>query len=310
MVFTCKDHDQKLYTLKRILINDAEDARLALQEIRFHKQLSGHPAIVDYVSAVTHSPDLTVHGKAEYLLVTEFCSGGSLNNLVKKKSLNPTNILKIFYSVCTAVKHMHHRPNPITHRGIIVENLRLTSEGYVKLCNFESATMEILYPNSSWSPSKRSAVEEQLQKETSMMYRAPETLDTTQNYPIGPSQDIWALGCLLYYLCYGHHPFENSEKLGIIKGEYHLPDNKKEYSVFHHLIMNLLQPNSRIRLIIESVIDEIISMSKDMGVILTDPLYFRCSKSLNNTRGDENSLLQVLEIEQEQPTDPISIKVK
>ena len=48
---------------------------------------------------------------------------------------------------------------------------------------------------------------------TTPMYRAPEMLDTWNNYPINYQADIWALGCILYYLCYLKHPFEDSAKL-------------------------------------------------------------------------------------------------
>ena len=65
------------------------------------------------------------------------------------------------------------------------------SQGYVKLCDFGSATTEIFRPNDDWSALKRSTLEEEMVRYTTPMYRAPELLDTYQNYPIGPSQDIW-----------------------------------------------------------------------------------------------------------------------
>ena len=114
-----------------------------------------------------------------------------------------------------------------------------TSDGFIKLCDFGSATIEIWRPNDDWNALKRSLLEEEMQKHTTPMYRAPEILDTYQNFPIGPSQDIWALGCILFYLCYRTHPFEDSAKLRIINAKYILPEEKTPYSGFHPLIRKI-----------------------------------------------------------------------
>lgn len=53
-----------------------------------------------------------------------------------------------------------------------------------------------------WSASQRGLLEEEMAKHTTPMYRAPEMIDTWSNYPITTSADIWALGCILYVLCY------------------------------------------------------------------------------------------------------------
>ena len=37
---------------------------------------------------------------------------------------------------------------------------------------------------------------------TTPMYRAPEMVDTWNNFPITIAADMWALGCVLYVLCY------------------------------------------------------------------------------------------------------------
>lgn len=45
-----------------------------------------------------------------------------------------------------------------------------------------------------------------------------------------------ALGCILYLLCFGQHPFEDGAKLRIVNGKYSIPPNDTRYSVFHGLI--------------------------------------------------------------------------
>ena len=38
------------------------------------------------------------------------------------------------------------------------------------------------------------------------------------NYTVDTKADIWACGCLLFVLCFHHHPFEDSAKLAIVNG--------------------------------------------------------------------------------------------
>jgi len=45
-------------------------------------------------------------------------------------------------------------------------------------------------------------LEEEMAKHTTPMYRAPEMVDMWSNFPITTAADIWALGCVLYVLCY------------------------------------------------------------------------------------------------------------
>ena len=41
------------------------------------KKLSGHPNIVQFITAASISKEQSDHGQAEFLLLTEFCSGES-----------------------------------------------------------------------------------------------------------------------------------------------------------------------------------------------------------------------------------------
>lgn len=72
------------------------------------------------------------------------------------------------------------------------------------------------------------------------MYRPPEMVDTWNNYIIGRPSDAWALGCLLYLLCYNKHPFEDSAKLRILNANYTIPPGDAKYADFHPLIRKIL----------------------------------------------------------------------
>lgn len=71
---------------------------------------------------------------------------------------------------------------------------------------------------------------------TTPMYRAPEMVDTWNNFPITHASDVWALGCILYTLCFMKHPFDDGAKLRIINGNYSIPPGDAKYSCFHEII--------------------------------------------------------------------------
>lgn len=88
------------------------------------------------------------------------------------------------------------------------------------------------------------------------MYRAPEQLDTWSNYIIGPKTDVWALGCILFCLCYQKHPFDDSAKLRIINGNYTIPQNSN-FICYHSIIKGCLQTNPSSRFDVSAILDNL-----------------------------------------------------
>lgn len=83
--------------------------------------LTGHPNIIRYVQACSLSPAESGHGRAEYLVLTELCTGGPVVDAITKADLNPSHVLRIFAATCKAVAHMHGQaPLPIIHRDLKV----------------------------------------------------------------------------------------------------------------------------------------------------------------------------------------------
>lgn len=121
-----------------------------------------------------------------------------------------------------------------------LENFLVSSDYGIKLCDFGSATKTVYEPDNSWSANKRNLIEDEIAKQTTPMYRAPEMLDLYSNYRIDEHVDIWALGCVLYLLCYKKHPFEDGAKLRIINGKYQIPAADQEFTDFHDLIRTFI----------------------------------------------------------------------
>ena len=150
------------------------------------------------------------------------------------------------YQTCAALSALHKLNPPHTHRDIKGENLLLSPQGVIKLCDFGSVTTETFFPDDSWNHMQRTKVEEDSQRATTPAYRAPEICDLYSNYPIDTRQDLWAAGCLLILLTTGRHPFEMGEKLAIINGRYS-PSTRPEHAPFASVVKQLLVLDPRKR---------------------------------------------------------------
>ncbi|XP_071954389.1 cyclin-G-associated kinase-like isoform X1 [Antedon mediterranea] len=264
----------KDYALKRLLANDEDKSKAILHEITVLKKLSGHPNIVQFMQAAAINKEESDTGKAEYLLLMELCTGGEVVKALNDRisALSCEQVLRVFYQTCRSVQHMHKQKPPIVHRDLKVENLLISSKGIIKLCDFGSATVKTYQPDESWSSLKRSLLEDELQQFTTPMYRPPEMLDTYNNYPINEAMDIWALGCILYLLCYGQHPFEDSAKLRIINANFTLPEEDSDFCVLHDLLRGMLQVDPRKRPNISDVVARIQEVGAARNVVLKTPV--------------------------------------
>ncbi|XP_072214935.1 cyclin-G-associated kinase [Excalfactoria chinensis] len=265
----------KDYALKRLLSNEEEKNKAIIQEVCFMKKLSGHPNIVQFCSAASIGKEESDTGQGEFLLLTELCKGQLVEFLKKVEPKGPIScdtVLKIFYQTCRAVQHMHKQKPPIIHRDLKVENLLISNQGTIKLCDFGSATTVAYYPDYSWSAQKRALVEEEITRNTTPMYRTPEMIDLYSNFPISEKQDIWALGCILYLLCFRQHPFEDGAKLRIVNGKYAIPQNDTRYSVFHDLIRSTLKVNPEERLSITELVNQLQEIAAARNVNPKSPI--------------------------------------
>lgn len=146
--------------------------------------------------------------------------------------------MQIFCDVSEAVSRLHHCQTPIIHRDLKVENILQDEAGHYVLCDFGSATGKVLNPTVHGVQ----AVEDEIKKYTTLSYRAPEMVDLYAGKPITTKSDIWALGCLLYKLCYFSLPFGEST-LAIQSGTFTIPDNSRYSKGVHRLIRFMLEPD-------------------------------------------------------------------
>ena len=73
---------------------------------------------------------------------------------------NPKQINRIIYQTSLAIEQMHKLG--IIHRDLKIENILFDNQGFVKLCDFGSATNSNYCPDMNWSPIQRSILEDEV----------------------------------------------------------------------------------------------------------------------------------------------------
>ncbi|XP_024930252.3 uncharacterized protein LOC107407799 isoform X1 [Ziziphus jujuba] len=226
----------KQYALKHIICNDDESLDLVMKEISVMKSLKGHPNIV-----TLHAHTILDMGRTkEALLVMEFCERSLVSVLESRGSgfFDEKQVLLIFRDVCNAVFSMHCQSPPIAHRDLKAENLLLGADGLWKLCDFGSTSTN---HKRFERPEEMGIEEDNIRKHTTPAYRAPEMWDLFRRELINEKVDIWALGCLLFRICYFKSAFDGESKLQILNGNYRIPELPKYSAPITDLIRDMLQ---------------------------------------------------------------------
>ncbi|XP_043952009.1 AP2-associated protein kinase 1-like isoform X1 [Gambusia affinis] len=239
IVFLVKTNQGVRCALKRMYVNNEHDLQVCKQEIQIMKDLVGHKNIVGYLdSSITAMGSRDVW---EVLILMDYCKGGQVVNLMNQRlqtGFTESEVLQIFCDTCDAVSRLHQRKAPIVHRDLKVENILLHDKGHYVLCDFGSATNKFQNPQTEGV----AAVEEEIKKYTTLSYRAPEMVNLYNNKIITTKADVWALGCLLYKLCFFTLPFGESQ-VAICDGSFTIPDNSRYSYDLHCLIRYMLEPD-------------------------------------------------------------------
>ncbi|XP_049906818.1 AP2-associated protein kinase 1-like isoform X8 [Epinephelus moara] len=239
IVFLVRTHQGVRCALKRMYVNNEHDLQVCKLEIQIMKDLVGNKHIVGFLDssiAAVGAGDVW-----EVLILMDFCRGGQVVNLMNQRlqtGFTEAEVLQIFCDTCEAVAHLHHCKTPIIHRDLKVENILLHDRGHYVLCDFGSATNRFQNPQTEGVP----AVEEEIKKYTTLSYRAPEMVNLYGGMVITTKADIWAMGCLLYKLCYFTLPFGESQ-VAICDGSFTIPDNSRYSQDMHCLIRYMLEPD-------------------------------------------------------------------
>ncbi|XP_071384190.1 BMP-2-inducible protein kinase [Centroberyx affinis] len=242
VVFLARTHSGVRCALKRMYVNNVPDLNIYKREITIMKELSGHKNIVGYLDSTINAVSDSVW---EVLILMEYCKAGQVVKQMNQRlnvGFSEAEVLHIFCDTCEAVARLHQCKTPVIHRDLKVENILLNDQGNYVLCDFGSSTHKVLLPHKDGV----TAVEDEIKKYTTLSYRAPEMINLYAGKAITTKADIWALGCLLYKLCFFSLPFGESQ-VAICDGTFIVPDNSKFSFKLHCLIRYMLEPDQEKR---------------------------------------------------------------
>ncbi|KAF8650179.1 hypothetical protein HU200_064034 [Digitaria exilis] len=243
-VYAARDmvNPTKQYALKHVIVQDKESLELVQKEITVMKSLKGHPNVVTLVAHTI----LDMGRTCEALLVMELCDKTLVSVLEGRGAgyYDEEKVALIFRDVCNAVFAMHCQTPPLAHRDLKAENVLLGADGAWKLCDFGSVSTNHKCFD---KPEEMGIEEDNIRKHTTPAYRAPEMWDLYRREVISEKVDIWALGCLLYRICYFKSAFDGESKLQILNGNYRIPELPKYSSSITTLIKDMLNssPDAR-----------------------------------------------------------------
>ena len=129
VVYKVKDEaSSTVYALKDVLCLNASALRNAVREAKTLNKIS-HQNMIAVMGAETFLDSEGLH----MLLLTEYCSGGSLNDRLARPSSEDMN-MKWISQTAAALAHLHSLN--VVHRDLKADNVLLTATEDVKLADF------------------------------------------------------------------------------------------------------------------------------------------------------------------------------
>lgn len=165
----------------------------AKNEVSLLKKLA-HPQIVRYFDSFLE------HGTLHILM--EYCEKGDLGQLLKRnkagkaglgggRGLPEERVWWYFIQIVNGIKHLHSRR--ILHRDIKTLNIFLDGKDRVKIGDL--GVSKVINDSSFFAHTIIGTP----------YYLSPELCEER---PYNEKSDIWAMGCVLYELMTGDHPFQ------------------------------------------------------------------------------------------------------
>ncbi|MEJ1269943.1 cyclin-dependent kinase-like 4 [Cricetulus griseus] len=181
VVFKCRNKSSgQVVAIKKFVESEDDPVvkKIALREIRMLKQLK-HPNLVNLIEVFRR--------KRKMHLVFEYCDHTLLHELERNPNGVPDGVIKSVLWQTLQALNFCHKHNCI-HRDVKPENILITKQGMIKICDFGFA--RILIPGDAYTDYV-----------ATRWYRAPELLVGDTKY--GSSVDMWAVGCVFAELLTG-----------------------------------------------------------------------------------------------------------
>ncbi|KAJ7570334.1 hypothetical protein O6H91_01G115700 [Diphasiastrum complanatum] len=212
-------------------------AKRVLREVCIMRRLS-HPYVISLTNVFTNL-SLEISGGVDLYIATEFADGGDMYHL--SDSLTSGEVKLLLWQLLVAVKYIHSCH--VWHRDIKSENVLLTKDKCVKICDFGLSRSADELPTKASTKrgtgdGRRMLVGKKLltRQYTKMVvtpsYRAPEVIMSQGQY--SSAIDIWSLGCIFWELMIRNMnpstPGPPSRPLFGVRGEPVTPERGENYA--------------------------------------------------------------------------------
>ncbi|KAG5365526.1 Actin-regulating kinase PRK1 [Yarrowia sp. C11] len=258
-VYTCdispEFRGSSVACLKRVAVPDKPSLNLLRCEVDAMKRLAGNEYIVQYIDS--HAARNANGPGYEVFLLMEYCSRNGLIDFMNERlreRLSEPEVLTIGSNIAEAVFCMHYLDQPLLHRDLKIENVLISGDGKFKLCDFGSVSPVLRPPRNQM---EFRILDDDIQRHTTVQYRAPEMIDIMRGFPIDEKSDIWALGVFFYKLCYYITPFEQQGQLAVLNAQFSFPQQPHYSDGLKHLISVLLREDPRNRPNVYQTIQEL-----------------------------------------------------
>ena len=207
---------------KAMLKNDADPVKIEkfFHEARICASLE-HPNIVPVY-------DIGYDDQEQPFFTMKLIKGKSLNELIKEKSAQRTEMLEAFVKICDAIAYSHSRG--IIHRDLKPDNIQISSFGEVLVCDWGLARRDgkdFETDEESQSPSAPVTYDGMVQGTPG--YMSPEQA-RGEKENIDHFTDIYSLGSILYFILTGKPPYNEPNPKDTLaktaKGDYPLPEKQ------------------------------------------------------------------------------------
>jgi eukaryotic-like serine/threonine-protein kinase len=141
-------------------------------------------------------------------LVTEYIAGATLDNKLSSGPLPADDVVRLGIQLTDGLSAAHERG--IVHRDVKPANLRLTSDGRLKILDFGLA--QLMSHASDLTVTTLETVSHEVTG--TLPYMAPEQL---QGEKADASSDIWSAGAVIYEMATGKRPFPQTNPSLLIK---------------------------------------------------------------------------------------------
>jgi serine/threonine protein kinase len=123
--------------------------------------------------------------------------------------------------ICKGLLALHTAKPAIAHRDLKLDNLLVTADGVVQLCDFGSCTTEArIYETAR----DINLATEMIKQSSTEAYRSPELADLYKKQLVNEKVDVWAAGCIMFTLMFFYHPFQFGGILQVCNGNYDIPE--------------------------------------------------------------------------------------